>query len=94
MTTPSNRDQAITLAAEIYDSLARDRLDQMSHDAIDYIISDLRTLHSLMGGCSDVDLAIHHLEKMKRPRADKYAEGQSAKDAAYGAKIMAHNMAD
>jgi hypothetical protein len=37
---------------------------------------------------------MRNLEKMKGPRADKHAEGQRAKDAAVGARIMAYNIAE
>jgi hypothetical protein len=46
-----------------------------------------------MGKCPDIELAIHSLETMKPPRADKRAEAQAAKDAAVGARAMAYNMA-
>jgi hypothetical protein len=92
--TLTKRDRAIALAEQICDALDRYRFDQMSHGAIDGVIADLRTLRSLMGQCSDIDLAIGCLEKLKRPRTDKHAEGQSAKDAVVGARIMAHNMAE
>jgi hypothetical protein len=91
---PTKRDRAIPLATEICDALALDHFDRMSLGAIDNVIADLRTLRSLMGRCPDIDLAISYLEKMKRPRADKHAEGQRAKDAAVGARIMAYNMAE
>jgi hypothetical protein len=89
---PTKRDRAIALAGEICDALHLDNFDRMSLSAIDNTIADLRTLQSLLGTCSDIDLAIHHLEKMKPPSADKQSEGRLAKDAAVGAKIMAYNM--
>jgi hypothetical protein len=89
----TNRDRAIALAEQIYDALDVDQIRRLPLDAIQHAIADLKALRILMGQCSDADLAIAYLEKMKRPRADKAAEGQRAKDAAYGTKIMAYNMA-
>jgi hypothetical protein len=81
----ARRNQAVALAEQVCDVLSSvDHFDRISLGAVDNIISDLRTLRSLMGRCSDVDLAIGYLEKMKRPRADKPTEGQRAKDAAFG----------
>jgi hypothetical protein len=58
----------------------------MSLGAIDNVIADLRKLRSLMGGCSDVDLAMRYLKKMKRPRADKQAEGRCGRREDHGAQ--------
>lgn len=91
---PTKRDRAIALVMEIRDRLDVDYYDRMTLGAIDNVIADLRTLRFLMGRCDDIDLAIHYLEKMKRPRSDKNAEGQRAQSAAVGAQIMAHNMTE
>lgn len=88
----TKRDRAIALAEKICDALTVDHFDQMSIGTIDNVLADLRTLRSLMARCPDIDLAIGYLEKMKLSRADKQSEGQQAKSAAVGAKIMAHNM--
>ncbi len=90
----ARRDQAIALATQICDALDGDQIHRMPLDAIQHAIDDLKALRAIMGRCSDVDLAIGYLEKMKRPRADKAAEGQRAKNAAYGAKMSAYNMAE
>ncbi len=90
----TKRDRSIALAEQICDAFDLDPFDRMSLGAIDNMIDDLRTLRTLMGRCSDIDLAIGYLDKMKRPRADKHAMGQRAKDAAVGARIMAHNIVE
>lgn len=89
---PTKRDRAIAIAEQICDALTVDHFDRMSPGTIDKAIADLHTLQPLLGTCSDIDLAIGYLEKMKRPRANKQDLGQRAKDAAVGAKIMAYNM--
>lgn len=88
------RDSAIELATQICDALDAEPFDRMRLDAIDAIIEDLRALKMLMRKCSDADLAITYLQKMKRSRADKSLEGQRAKDAAVGARIMAYNLSE
>jgi hypothetical protein len=92
--TLTKRDQAITLAEQIYDALNQDRFDQMSHGAIDSVIADLNTLRSLVGRCSDINVAISSLERMKHPRANKLLKAQSAKEAAAGARNMVYDMAE
>ena len=61
---PTERDRAIALAEQICDALTVDHFDRMSLGTIEHLITDLRTLRSLMGRCPDIDLAIGYLEKM------------------------------
>ncbi len=88
----SKKDRAIALATKICDALDPDQFDRMTLGEIESVIDDLRTLRSLLGHCSFVNFAQHYLERMKRPRANKQAEGQRAKDAAVRAKVMAQSM--
>ena len=89
----TKRDHAIDLATQIRDAIgAVDQFERMPLGAIDSIITDLRSLRSIMGACPDIDQATRNLEKMKRPRADKSALGKAAKDAIVGALMAAYNM--
>jgi hypothetical protein len=90
--TLNNRDRAVALAEQIYAALNHDRLDQMSHGAIDGVIADLNTLRSLVGRCSDINVAISSLERMKHPRANRLLKAQSAKEAAAGARNKVYDM--
>ena len=82
------------IADGICTALGADRVDALSLNSIDGLIVDLCTLKMLLGGQStDVNLAIRYLEKMKRPRADKQAEGRRAKHAAEGARIATYRLA-
>jgi len=92
--TLTNRDRAIALAEQIYAALNHGLFDQMSHEAIDSVIADLNTLRSLVGRCSDINVAISSLERMKRPRANRLLKAQSAKEAAAGARNMVYDMAE
>jgi hypothetical protein len=92
--TINNRDRAVALAEQIYAALNHDRLDQMSHGAIDCVMADLNTLRSLVGRCSDINVAICSLERMKHPRANRLLKAQSAKEAAAGARNMVYDMAE
>jgi hypothetical protein len=92
--TLTNRVRAIALAEQICEALDHDRFDQMSLDAIDNVIADLNTLRSLVGRCSDINVAISSLERMKQPRANKYMKAKSAKEAAAGARIMVYSMTE
>lgn len=92
---PTKRDRAIELAEQARKEIksADGLYDRLSLGAIDEIIDKLRALRSLMGACPDANLAIEYLAKMKRPRADKRAEGERAKNAIVGAVISAYNIA-
>ena len=92
---PTKRDRAIELAEQARKEIeSTDGLfDRLSLGVIDDIADKLRALRSLMGTCPDANLAIRYLEKMKRPRADKQAEGECAKDAIVGALMSAYNIA-
>ena len=92
--TLTKRDRAIALAEQIYTALNHDLFDQMSHEAIDSVIADLNTLRSLVGRCSDINVAISSLERMKHPRANKLLKAQSAKEAAASARNMVYDMAE
>jgi hypothetical protein len=90
----TKRDRAVEIAGKISDALGIEDFDRMTKDAIDDVIADLRKLRPLLGGNFEAGIAIEHLENMKRPRADKRAYGQLAKDVAYGLKIVADNLAE
>jgi hypothetical protein len=88
----SPKKQAIALGGSIRNAFDHDYSDRMSAGEIDEIIKNLRTLRSLMRGCSDIDLALDYLERMKRPCAEKYDLFDKAKSAAVGALATAYNM--
>jgi hypothetical protein len=76
------------IADGVCTALGADRAEALNLGSIDGLIVDLCTLKMFLGGQSpDVDLAIRYLENMKRPRADKQAEGRRARHAAEGARI-------
>jgi hypothetical protein len=87
----TERNRAIVLFERICEALERDR-HRMSIGVIGQRITDLRELESLTGTCPEIQLAIHHLEKMRCvPRSDNWAEeAQSAIDAAAKVRAMHH----
>jgi hypothetical protein len=81
------------IADGVCTALAADRVEALNLGSIDGLIVDLCNLKMLLGGqSSDVDLAIRHLENMKRPRADTQAEGRRARYAAERARIATLNL--
>jgi hypothetical protein len=87
------RDRAIALIEKIRDSLICIQFDHMSLSTMDEIIGELSRLRQLFPWpCSDIDLAINYLEKMKRPRSDKFDLGQSILSAVVGIQVMAYRI--
>ena len=90
----TKKDRTVALALRIRNDLDQGFLNGMSHGAVDKVIEDLRGLRLLLGRCPDINLAIRHLERIKRPRADKRAEAQQAKNVGVRIHVIARNIAD
>ena len=89
----TRKQQAIKLADEIYEMIDQDNFDRMSLGAIEEALSKLGTLSAMYGRRdSEIEAAKSYLEKMKKPRADRYQLGSSLKGMVYGIRMSAHNL--
>lgn len=84
---------AIALADAIYELIDQDNFDRMSLGAMNLAISKLAELSALYGRRdSEIEAAKDFLERMKRPRADRFDLGYSLKNMVYGIRMSTHNL--
>lgn len=80
----SRKEAAEAIISELKLIVSDADFDRMSLGTIDKIERQLRSLRAINGQSSSLDLALHYVERMKKPRADRYELGNLLKDAIWG----------